>query len=286
MGEVNSPSFGDYIRLNLSIIFISTSGVLGKSIQLFPEVTIFWRSIFAIPFLMLYLYMTKQSPISFRQWNFPLFLAGVLMGIHWVTYFYALQYSNVAIGMLSLYTFPIITAFLEPFFFKLKFQKKHLFIGLLTLVGIYFLVPTTGLEETHGLAVALGILSALCYALRNLILKSSLQTANGSQLMLTQVMVISFCFVPFLSQDQIEASFPQWESLLFLALFTTVVGHSLFLTSLRNFSVTTASIISSTNPLYGILIAFLFLDEIPHMGIIIGGSLILLAVYFENRSAK
>jgi len=47
------------------------------------------------------------------------------MGGHWITYFYALKLSNVAIGMLSLFAYPIFTALLEPFFIKVKFDSHN-----------------------------------------------------------------------------------------------------------------------------------------------------------------
>ena len=125
-----------YIQLNLAILFISTSGVLGRWIPLPPEVTIFWRSFLAIPFLALFLLSTKQTINLTQRRSFPLVLAGVFLGTHWVTYFYALQWSNVAIGMLSLFTFPVITACLEPLFLKTKFKWRHLVLGGLTLIGI------------------------------------------------------------------------------------------------------------------------------------------------------
>lgn len=213
-------------------------------------------------------------------------LAGLCMGVHWVTYFYALQWSNVAIGMLSLFTYPVITAFLEPLFFNTAFNKRHLFVGSLTLVGIYFLVPSFDLAQTHGAALALGIFSALCYAVRNLLLKNAANKQSGLQLMLFQVVVISLCFMPLMSYETLEMSSPFWLPLLFLALFTTVIGHSLFLHSLKYFTVTTASLMSSVNPLYGILIAYFVLNEVPHWGVYVGGALILFAVILENKASR
>jgi drug/metabolite transporter (DMT)-like permease len=280
----NTPS--DYFWLNLSFLFISTSGALGKWIDLPPEQIIFWRSLFSIPFLLLFLWTTKQSiKISF-QWNASTLLAGVLMGIHWVTYFYALQWSNVAVGMLSLFTFPVITAFLEPLFFNTRFNKKHIFLGGLTLLGIYFLVPSFDLAKTHGPAIALGVFSALCYAIRNILLKKARTSGNGSQQMLAQVVIIALCFVPFISQETVSMNQYFWPALVFLALFTTVIGHSMFLFSLTRFSVTSASIAASVQPLYGILIAYFFLNEIPHWGTYIGGALIVFAVLVEGLSIK
>ena len=275
-----------FILLNLSVLFISTSGVLGRWITLPPEVSIFWRSLIAIPLLIVILKLGKQSVSTVFQLEPKLVLAGLFMGTHWVTYFYALQWSNVAIGMLSLFTYPVITAFLEPLFFKSRFEKRHLFVGGLTLLGIYFLVPSFALAQTHGWALAIGIFSASCYAMRNLLLKGATQEQSGLQLMLFQVVIIALCFFPFMSFEKFEMSIPFWRSLLFLALFTTVIGHSLFLHSLKYFTVTTASLMSSINPLYGILIAYLFLNEIPHWGVYIGGALIIFAVLFENRFSR
>ena len=275
-----------FILLNLSILFISTSGVLGRWITLPPEVSIFWRSLIAIPLLIVILKLGKQSLGAVFQWEPKLILAGLFMGTHWVTYFYALQWSNVAIGMLSLFTYPVITAFLEPLFFKTRFEKRHLFVGGLTLSGIYFLVPSFTLAQTHGWALATGIFSAFCYAMRNLLLKGVVQEQSGLQLMLFQVVIIALCFLPFMSFEKFEMSIPFWWALLFLALFTTVIGHSLFLYSLKYFTVTTASLMSSINPLYGILIAYIFLSEIPHWGVYIGGTLIIFAVLFENKFSR
>ncbi|MEJ6626145.1 MAG: DMT family transporter [Flavobacteriaceae bacterium] len=280
----NTPS--DYFWLNLSFLFISTSGALGKWIDLPPEQIIFWRSLFSIPFLLLFLWTTKQSSKISFQWNASTLLAGVLMGTHWVTYFYALQWSNVAVGMLSLFTFPVITAFLEPLFFNTRFNKKHIFLGGLTLLGIYFLVPSFDLAKTHGPAIALGVFSALCYAIRNILLKKARTSGNGSQQMLAQVVIIALCFVPFISQETVSMNQDFWPALVFLALFTTVIGHSMFLFSLTRFSVTSASIAASVQPLYGILIAYFFLNEIPHWGTYIGGTLIVFAVLVEGLSSK
>jgi len=119
--------------------------------------------------------------------------------------------------------------------------------------------------------------------MRNLLLKGAAQEQSGLQLMLFQVVIIALCFLPFMSFEKFEMSISFWWALLFLALFTTVIGHSLFLHSLKYFTVTTASLMSSINPLYGILIAYLFLNEIPHWGVYIGGTLIIFAVLFENK---
>jgi drug/metabolite transporter (DMT)-like permease len=80
------------------------------------------------------------------------------MGLHWITYFYSLQLSNVAIGMLSLFTYPVMTSLLEPVFLKTQFSKMHLLLGVLVLIGIYFLAPSFDTENDYFLAILIGLL--------------------------------------------------------------------------------------------------------------------------------
>ncbi len=209
-------------------------------------------------------------------------LSGVLIGFHWIAYFYALQLSNVAIGMLSMFTYPVWTAFLEPVLLKTKFQKIHLVLAALVLFGIYFLIPEFDLESSYTLAIAMGVLSAVVYALRNLLMKPKVAKYNGSLLMSYQTAVVGFSLIPAFFFTNLDSILSQWEALVTLALLTTAIGHTLFLLSLKHFTVTTASILSSVQPVYGILIGMLFLSEYPTWSTVLGGVLILTAVVVES----
>ncbi len=264
------------------MVFISTSGALGRYIQLSVPVTIASRAILAFVLLFLYCKWKKISLKVARKDIWPIVATGICMGLHWITYFYALKWSNVAIGMLSLFTYPVLTSFLEPILLKTKFQRIHLLLGILVLSGIYFLVPNFDMDNSYALAVGIGILSALFYALRNLILKTKVTNYNGSMLMCYQVGIIGIVLFPSFFVLDGTAIGSQWEALLALALFTTAIGHTIFLNSFKHFSVTTASIISSVQPVYGIIIGALFLSEIPSLLTILGGVLILSSVVIES----
>ncbi|MDH7444016.1 DMT family transporter [Aquimarina sp. 2201CG14-23] len=278
----NKQHLRNILELNLAMLFISTSGALGRYIDMPVPVTIAFRAILAGGLLFLF---CKWKKISFRiatKDRATIIAGGVLMGLHWVTYFYALKMSNVAIGMLSLFTYPVITSFLEPILLKTKFQKMHLVLGALVLLGIYFLVPDFSVENSYAKAVGFGVISALCYALRNLIMKTKVGNYHGSMLMWYQLVIISVLLSPFLFVMDSSGITTQWPWILVLALLTTAIGHTLFLFSLKRFSATTASIISSIQPVYGIIIGIVFLKEIPLWTTIIGGVLILTSVVIES----
>lgn len=270
------------LELNLALIFISTSGVLGRYINMPVPIIICVRAIIAGMFVFLF---CKWKGLSFslkKTDQLTIIFGGVLMGLHWVTYFYSLKLSNVAIGMLSLFTYPVITSLLEPLFLKTKLQKTHIILGILVMVGIYFLVPNFNLENDYTKAIALGVFSALCYSLRNILMKSKVKTYNGSTLMFYQLLIIAICLCPFLININLSGFLEQLPANLTLALLTTTVGHTLFLYSLRNFSTSSVSIISSAQPIYGIILGVIFLKEFPDTGAIIGGALILFSVVVES----
>jgi drug/metabolite transporter (DMT)-like permease len=270
------------LQLNVAMMFISTSGVLGRYIQMPPPLTIWWRSLLAVVCLGIFIWFRKISISIASKDRKTILLSGIFMGAHWVTYFYALQLSNVAIGMLSIFTYPIITVFLEPLFFKVKLELKNVLLGLLVLVGIYLLTPKFSLESHQTQGVLFGIISALFYSLRNIIMKQKVSTYHGSMLMFYQMIVIALVLSPVIFFFEGTPTTNDWLGLGALALFTTTFGHTLFVLTMKHFSISSASIMSSIQPVFGILFGILFLSEIPSFQTIIGGSLIIFTVILKS----
>ncbi len=273
--------------LTLATLFISTSGPLGKFIDMPTPVIIWWRSALATLFLLAFcLYKGIALKIKSKKDRGTFILAALFMGAHWITYFYALKLSNVAIGMLSLFTFPVITAVLEPLFTKTKFDPIYIILGLLVLSGIYILAPEFNLENSQLQGVLFGLLSAVCYALRILILKKEVSKYNGTMLMFYQVLLMTIILAPVLYVMDTSNITNQYPYVILLALVTTAIGHTLFINSLKYFTASTASIIGSAQPVFGIIIAYFFLNEIPTIHTFVGGTLILATVVIESIRSK
>lgn len=284
---MKNSHFKHLLELTLATCFISTSGVLGKYIDMPTEILIWWRS--ALAFIILFAYCRYKKidlKLHSKKDRLPFMLSAFFMGAHWISYFYALKLSNVALGMLSLYTFPVIIALLEPLFIKIKFDPTHIVLGILVLLGIYILAPDFNLENSNVKGVFLGLLSAVFYALRILILKQHVATYNGTTLMVYQLLILTVLLAPFLFFKDTSTIKTEYPYVFILALLTTAIGHTLFIKKLQYFSVSTASIISSTQPVFGIILAFFFLNEIPTANTYIGGSLIIATVIIESIRSK
>lgn len=270
------------LQLNLAVIIISTSGTLGRYIELSPFLIIFLRSFVAIWALLIFCKI-KGFKLNFSNKKdlLKVLFAGILMCAHWLTYFQSLKLSSVAIGMLSIYTYPVITTFLEPLIRKTGFNKMHLFLGIFVLFGVYFLMPEFSLDNQQTIAVCFGVGSAFLYSLRNILMKQQASKYNGWVLMLYQMFVVSTLLIPVLFFFDLSVIPSQLAPVLVLGLLTTSVGHTLLVSSFKYFSATTASIISSAQPIYGILLGYFILNEIPSINTVIGGLLIATAVFTE-----
>ena len=274
-------------ELCLATVFISTSGALGRYIDIPTPVIIWARSILALVALFIYCRLRGiELKIDSRRDTIGFILGGLFLGAHWITYFYALKLSNVALGMLSLHTFPVMIVLLEPLFMKSKLDYVHILLGALVLLGIYILSPDLDLANTNVQGILVGLFSALCYAIRILILKTYAQKYDGTMLMLHQLVVISIVLLPTAFLMDTSGFKSQWPYVLLLAILTTAIGHTMFVRSLKYFKASTAGIITSALPIYGIIIAFFFLGEIPSWNTYIGGILIVSTVVIESIRSK
>ena len=273
------------LLLNMGMLFSSSSGAFGRYIDLSPPLTIGYRAFIALAILALYgLIQRHRFQFDLKQHGFIVFLSGILMALHWVLYFYALRWGSIAIGMLSLFTYPVFTSLLEPLFFNTKWQWRHLIMSLLIIIGIYFLAPSLDIKNASTQGLLMGLFSAFTFSMRNIFLKKKIDAFKGSMLMFYQMVITFFLLIPTFIIYGKEDVRPKLPYICALAILTTI-GHTFFINSFRYFNISTVSILSSIQPLLGIVLGVLFLSEIPNERSIIGGVLILLTVIIESRKS-
>ena len=254
----------NFIELQLAIIVISTSGTLGRHIVMPTPLTIWWRAaLVAIMMLVLSRALQIDLRIKSRHDFILLFLSGILLGGHWLTYFWSLDLSTVAIAMLTLYAHPAITTILEPLLLRVPFSTMDVIMGICVIIGIYILIPEMSLDNNYTLAILLGLCSAFLYSLRNISVRKLAQSYSSVSLMYYQCLTIGLVMLPiFLSEETLNASY-QWEALLILGLVTTGIGHTAFVRAFKSFSAAAATLMGSMLPVYGIIWGYFLLGEVP-----------------------
>ncbi|NJC25382.1 DMT family transporter [Neolewinella antarctica] len=280
---MSRPSVSPLLQLNVAMVFVGTSGVLGRFVPVPAPVAIWWRASIAAALLIAFcLFKGYSFKLRNNKQTKTILLSAVLMTAHWITYFYALKLSSVAIGMLAIFTYPAMTTLLEPLVLKKPFVPRHLLLGVLVIYGVYLLAPSFDLADGATLGLALGLLSALIYALRNLTVKKEIADVQGSVVMVYQTVIASIILLPIWWLFEAVPTAEAMPYLLGLGLLTTAIGHTLFLACFRFFSVSTVSLLSCIQPIYGILLGVIFFEEIPEWSAVGGGALILAAVAIES----
>lgn len=222
---------------------------------------------------------------SARDYLVALFL-GLLMAAHWVSYFAAMQYSSVSVGMIALFTFPVMTVLLEPFFEGIRLVWQDIVSALVVLFGIYLIVPEVSLDNEVTQGVLIGMTSAILYSFRNLVHRKHFSHYSGAHAMAYQTLVI-FVSLSFFSSDELfKASNQTYLGLVVLGIFLTAVPHALIAASLKHLRAKTFSLIACMQPLYGVSLAIIVLDEQPRWQTIVGGLLVISAAIYETINAQ
>ena len=268
---------------------ISTSGVFGSKLYLYPPLGVWGRCFLALFLLGAYCkYQGFEFTIRAGKSRGIVFASGLLMAGHWVSYFYALVHTNVAISMLAIFTYPMITTLLEPLVLNVKIQARSLFLSALLLFGLYYLLPTFSVENADTKGFLFAILSAVLYSIRNLMMKREIDSYNGSVLMFYQCFISVIILIPFffISAPSVSDILHDLPFLFGLALVTTCLGHTIFLYTFSHFKISTASVLSGLQPVFGIVLAVIFLQEYPSSRTILGGVIIMVTVLIESVASS
>ncbi|WP_019025963.1 DMT family transporter [Colwellia piezophila] len=275
------------LYLHIAIFLFGGTALFSKLVGLPAlDITVYRTGIAAAALLLLLTLQKKQITLASAKDYGIAILLGVVVGIHWVTYFTSMQMSGVTVGLIAFFTYPVITVFIEPLFNKTSPKRKDIFIALVVVMGIVLLIPEVSFGNQVTMGILLGIFSATCFALRNILHKNYFSHYSGPHTMLYQTLVACLMLCLFIEVPPTQVSPIDWALLLLVGVVFTATPHALFASSLRHLSATTAGLISCLQPLYGSVLAFLLLHERPGLLTVIGGLLVISAAVFETWSVS
>ena len=271
------------LSVHASVLIFGLTALFSKLISLNAiEITLL-RSIFAALSIAFYIFFLKESlRLANRRDYLIAMLLGLFLGTHWVTYFHAMQVSSIAIGVIALYTYPVITVFLEPFFHGERPHIKDIISALVVLFGIYLLVPEFTINNQTAQGVFWGVLSAFLFAMRNIIHGRYFKAYPARHALFYQTLFIILLLLPVSSHMIIEVNSQQWLQLILLGIFFTALPHTLFANSLLHLKAKTVGLIGCMQVLYGTLFAAIFLAELPDWKTIAGGLIVISAAAYET----
>lgn len=275
------------LSVHAAVLIFGLTALFSKLISLNAVEITLLRSVFAIGAIGLYIRYQKESLLLRRPRDyFIALLLGFFLATHWVTYFHAMQISSVAIGIIALYTYPVLTVFIEPFFHGQKPHIKDIVSALVVLFGIYLLVPEFSVNNETTQGVLWGVLSALLFTLRNIIHGRHFSSYPARHGLFYQTITVVILLLPFAGDVIPDVSQTQWLQLLILGVFFTALPHTLFANSLLHLKAKTASLVGCMQVVYGAVFAAIFLAEMPSWSTVAGGLIVISAAAYETVSSS
>ncbi len=275
------------VRLQAATALLATAGVLSAVIPLSVPAAVGGRALLALPAVIASALIRGKRiwPSRAGPRLLPA-LCGVLLAIHWMAYFHSVRVSSVAIATLTLFTFPVMTALVEPLLFRESYRAHSIANALLVLVGVLLVSEVWEAEHAALVGVGWGLLSAFVFTTRNLLSRALVRQNEDEQIMSIQLLVVTVLLAPpLISAEWYAFGVGDWLALLALGVAATGIGHLFLLTTLGKMGAASASIGFSLNPVYASLYALLFLEEIPSIWVTGGGLCILAAVIHETVKA-
>ncbi|WP_288879265.1 DMT family transporter [Pedobacter panaciterrae] len=260
-----------YLVLHFAVLLAGFTGIFGKLISLNEGLLVWYRVFFSsiILLLVLKLFKTKTSVTSKQK--FDIAKIGLFITIHWVFFYASVKYANVSIGVVCYCLTSFFTAVFSPIINRQKFNLTELLLSLLTLAGIALIFH---FDSSYQLGIGLGVLSsafAAIYTIYNerLVRKYDSRIINYYQ-MIGGTIALGIALPFYLHYFPAPSLLPSLEDtgyLLLLASFCTVGLYVLFAESLKRISAFTVNLSFNLEPVYAIILAFLFFNESKELSV-------------------
>ena len=275
-----------FINMHIATVFFGLSGVFAALIPASAISVVWGRTAIAVVVLFGVCCLKKRLPwhgVSKTE-TAQLLGIGCLLGVHWWSFFYAIQLGGVAIGTLGFSCFPAAIAIIEAVVFKDRISKLELaLIGLIT-VGLILVTPSFDFANQATIGLLWGIFSGVIYAVIAACNRVGAAKRQASSLQACWWQFFAISVVTVFAAPQLSGlSGMGWVWMLGLGVLCTGLAYWLFIDSLSAINARTAAMIFALEPVYAIAIAWVFLHDVPSLRMLLGGSLIIAAVVAAAR---
>ena len=242
------------------------TGILGKLIELEALVIVWHRVLIAFIALGVFLWI-KKAPLKVSNWKSGLKLIGVgiIVAMHWITFYKSIQLSTASLGILCLSTTTLHITWLEPLVMKRPFQLTEFLLGLIVIFGIYFVSSDFQPHEYE--ALVYGLLSALCaafFSVFNARLAQDIPTPTITLYEMGTGFIFLSAILMFqgrLNSDLFIMTTSDFLWLLFLGVLCTSFAFLVTIEIVKILGAFTVSLSINLEPIYTILLAIFILHE-------------------------
>lgn len=278
-----NAKLSNYFHLHFIIFIWSFTAILGKLISLDAIPLVWARMLFAVLFILGFMWVRNYSFRVSRRIRTMLVLGGIAIALHWITFFHAIKVANVSITLATMASGALFTAILEPLWYKRKFIGYEIVFGMLVILGLAIIFQV---NSEYELGFWLGLLSTFFGAIFTLINGQLVMKERPTTITFYELLVGAICISIYgFSVSDLTSPFQtlpltDW---FYLAILVTVCTAYAFIGSvkvMRYIRPFTVMLTVNLEPVYGIILAYFIFgdDEKMHPNFYLGALIILITV--------
>ena len=277
-----------YLVLHFAVLLAGFTGVFGKLISLNEGLLVWYRVFFSSIVLFFILKLFKISANIKLQKKLDIAKIGMFITIHWVFFYASIKYSNISIGVVCYCLTSFFTAIFAPLINRSKFSLSELGLSLITLFGISLIFH---FDASYQLGIILGVISSAFAALYTIYNEKLVRNFDSRIINYYQMIggtvglgILLPFYLYFFPVPTILPSLKDVYYLIVLASFCTVGLYVLFAESLKHISAFTVNLSFNLEPVYAIILAFLFFNESKelNMSFYIGLCFVIISVLLQT----
>jgi len=288
------------LHLHLIVFIWGFTAILGKLISLDALPLVWWRMSLAVVLIFGYIFYRKTSFQLARKDIILLIVSGLVIALHWITFFKAIKVSNISITLACLSTGAFFTSILEPIFYKRKMVWYEIVFGLVVLIGLYFVIESSEpnfIQKSFNSNMT-GTMQGVLLALTSAFLSASFSIINGKFAQRIDATIVSFyellggvlflsVFLLFTQQFSTKFFNITLTDFMWLGILASICTAYAFIASvnvMKYISPYTVMLSINLEPVYGIALAVLIFDKNEQMSFsfYIGAAIILITVILNG----
>ena len=271
------------LHFHLIVFIFGFTAILGKLISIGAVSLVWYRMVLATSVVGLFMGIKRISfALSTKQFYIML-ICGVLIALHWVFFFHAVKLSNVSVTLSVMSAGALVTALVEPIFYKRSFVWYEIVLGLIVVIALG-LIMQTEYHYIEGIMFAFfAILLSVAFTLIN---GKAIHKSDARVMSVYQLGAGAICMsVIILMQGKFTVEFFSisntdilWISI--LAIVCTAYAFVVSIAVMRHLTPFSLMLAINMEPVYGIILGVLIFgsDEKMSLTFYIGTLLILLSV--------
>ncbi len=283
-----NDKFKNHLHLHFLVFIAGFTAILGKLITIEAVSLVWYRMVIASILMFIYVKVAKIDVKVNRKSLIKFSIAGIIIALHWITFFGSIDVSNISITLAMFSTGAFFASFIEPIIYKRKIIWYEILFGIMVIIGVYIITQS---EMKHIKGILLGISSAFFSSLFAVMNGKFLEEHSATKISFYEfiggVIFISIFIQLFgdgFSMEYFDISGSDFGYLFLLASVCTAYAFIASVYVMKHISPYTVVLTYNLEPVYGVLLALIYFPESEKMSpaFYYGAAIILVTVILNG----